>query len=109
MSSLPKYPTTLTRQQISRWLEERETALLLADGLEEAFLGVDDSDTDHPRAVYSVDRCIEILSRDMSPEDAVEYFDYNVACAYVGEQTPLFIETPFLPPLAALTRPAPGV
>ena len=27
----------------------------------------------------------------MSYEDAVEFFDYNVAGAYVGESTPIFI------------------
>ena len=28
----------------------------------------------------------------MSYEDAVEYFDFNVEQAYVGESTPMFID-----------------
>jgi hypothetical protein len=44
--------------------------------------------------VYSIEECIRILSKDMSPEEAEEYFWYNTAGAYVGEQTPLFIHTP---------------
>jgi hypothetical protein len=32
--------------------------------------------------------------KDMSAEDARDYFEFNIECAYVGEQTPLFITTP---------------
>jgi hypothetical protein len=28
--------------------------------------------------------------KDMSEEDAVEYFNFNVRCAYVGEKTPIW-------------------
>jgi hypothetical protein len=66
---------------------------LLADGFEDAFLGV--TCGIHPQeecAVYSRKACIEILMSDgTSYEDAVEYFEFNVAGAYVGERTPIFI------------------
>jgi hypothetical protein len=42
------------------------------------------------RLIYSVSKCIEILEEDMSTEDAIEHFDYNVSAAYVGEQTPIW-------------------
>jgi hypothetical protein len=83
----------MTRDEISKWLEDRDQVTLLADGLDEAFLGIDTSG-DEPRAVYSTEKCIEILAREMGREDAVEYFDFNVAGAYVGPQTPIFIQTP---------------
>lgn len=82
----------LTREKIEEWLEERELAVLLADGLDDAFLGVDLT-SDTPRAVYSIDDCIRILSEDMDAEDAEEYFWFNVAGAHVGSRTPLFIQT----------------
>lgn len=82
----------LTRKDIQEWLEERELTVLLADGLDDAFLGVDLT-SDEPRAVYSIDGCIRILSKDMSEDDAEEYFWFNVAGAHVGPQTPLFIAT----------------
>ena len=46
-------------------------------------------------AVYDRQKCIEILmERDgMSDEEAVEYFEYNVTGAWVGEYTPIFLET----------------
>jgi hypothetical protein len=44
------------------------------------------------RLVYSVSKCIEILCRDMNEEDAIEYFEYNVSGAYVGEKTPIWCD-----------------
>lgn len=83
----------MTREQIDQWLKSRDLTLLLADGLDEAFLGVEENG-ETLRAVYSIEECIRILSKDMSPEEAEDYFWFNTAGAYVGEQTPLFIHTP---------------
>lgn len=65
---------------------------LKADGFDEAIIGVDEKQM---RLIYSVEKCIEILMRDMSEEDAFEYFDFNVAGAYVGEKTPIWSEDTF--------------
>jgi len=45
------------------------------------------------RAAYDYDLCVDALieSDEMSPEEAVEYFEFNTLRAYVGENTPLFI------------------
>ncbi len=82
----------MTREKIEEWLEDRELAVLLADGLDDAFLGVDVTG-EEPRAVYSIDDCIRVLSEGMDAEDAEEYFWFNVAGAHVGPRTPLFIQT----------------
>jgi hypothetical protein len=42
------------------------------------------------RLIYSVSKCIEILSQDMSEEDALEHFYYNVSGSYVGDKTPIW-------------------
>ena len=63
--------------------------LLIADGFDDAVIGIDYSSK---RLIYSITACVQILSRDMSEEDAVEYFFYNVAGAYVGERTPIWCE-----------------
>ena len=67
---------------------------LLADGFEDALIGVGQQ-FNKTLAVYDRQRCIEILmERDgMSDEEAVEYFEYNVTGAWVGEYTPIFLET----------------
>jgi len=65
---------------------EDET-FLKADGFDEAIIGVDENTM---RLIYSVTKCIEILMRDMSAEDAMEYFSFNVSGGYVGEKTPIW-------------------
>jgi hypothetical protein len=64
--------------------------IMLADGFEDAFLGIA-TQFDNKFAVYDRAKCIEILARDMSYEDAEEYFQFNVEGAWVGEGTPAFL------------------
>ena len=68
--------------------------VLFTDGFDEALLGIGEQ-FNKSVAVYDWYKCIKILmKRDgMSLEEAVEYFDYNVTGAYVGEQTPVFLHT----------------
>lgn len=70
---------------IIEWFPEDE--ILKADGFDDAIIGIDEFSM---RLIYSVSKCIEILCRDMSEEEAVEYFDYNVKGSYVGEKTPIW-------------------
>lgn len=64
--------------------------VLLADGFEDAFLGIA-RQFNKVFAVYDRAKCIEILCRDMTWEDAEEHFQFNVEGAYVGENTPAFM------------------
>ena len=41
---------------------------------------------------YDTNKCIKILMKNMTHEEAMEYFDFNVGGAYMGEYTPAFIE-----------------
>jgi len=63
--------------------------ILKADGFDDAIIGVDYQHTE-PRLIYSVTKCLEILEKDMDSEEAMEYFQYNVSGAYVGEKTPVW-------------------
>ena len=70
--------------------------ILRADGLDEACIGWTDSwngDERNIRLVYNAGQVIKIFQKrdGMSYEDAVEFYDYNVAGAYVGKGTPVFI------------------
>jgi hypothetical protein len=35
-------------------------------------------------------KCLDILKQDMTEEDALEHFYYNVHGSYVGDQTPIW-------------------
>ena len=81
----------LIDQEIGKQLGEDET-VLLADGLESAFLGIGRQFT-HPVAIYSYKKTLKCLKgMGMTIEDAEEYFDFNIAGAFVGEQTPVFLQ-----------------
>ena len=41
--------------------------------------------------VYSVNQILKNLQQHMTKDEAIEFFDYNISEAYVGEKTPLFI------------------
>lgn len=73
-------------------LAEYDEEILCADGFDEAIVGVVHVGS-NSIALYDIEKCIEILMRDdMTYEDAVDYFYYNVLGSYVGEKTPAFAE-----------------
>lgn len=67
--------------------------VLLADGFEEAFVGI----ARHfgiPFAVYNRKKCVvSLVMQGMSYVEAEEHFQFNVESAWVGENTPAFLET----------------
>lgn len=77
---------------IKQHMGEDET-ILLADGLEAAFMGIG-RQFHYPVAIYSYKKTIKLLMRDhrMDREQAVEYFDFNIAGSFVGDQTPVFLQ-----------------
>ena len=63
---------------------------ILWDGFDDALVGVGERCGMAPVAIYDRAKCIEVLlSQDLSPEDAEEYFTYNVEGCYAGELTPI--------------------
>lgn len=68
-------------------IDDSDEEVLSADGFDDAIIGID---LNEYRLIYSVSKCIKILCEDMSYEDAVEYFEFNVSGAYVGEHTPIW-------------------
>jgi len=71
-----------------------DEGFLKADGFDDAIIGIDSKGD---KLVYSVSKCLDILMKDneMDFEDAYEYFYYNVEGAYVGEQTPIWVNDTF--------------
>jgi len=86
---------------IERLAAETDGEGILYDNLEEALIGICRRFNQPPVAMYSYDKCIEILMRDsegeegLSEEDryfqAVEHFEFNTLGAWVGEYTPAFL------------------
>ncbi len=60
-------------------------------GLDEAIIGTVQMWGKPKVVAYDKEKIIKILMRDMSLEDALEHFDFNIASAYVGKETPVFV------------------
>ena len=73
-------------------LEKIDPELLYADGFDDCILGMTFRDST-PVVLYSSSRIIQSLSKDMPEEEAIEYFEFNINGAYVGERTPMYVET----------------
>ena len=74
-----------------------EELLLLGEGDERdrfdpAIIGIAHRFGMQPIVAYDYRKVIEVFAEDMEYEEAVEYFDFNVIGAWVGEGTPIFIE-----------------
>ena len=80
----------MTPQEIEEELSCINEQALLADGFHEALLGIDVVDY---IAVYDYEKCIDILiGQGMEEDDAIEYMDFNVLGAKMGEYTPRYVK-----------------
>lgn len=84
--------TELELDSIVKDMIASDEKVMMATGLEDAFIGIGRQFSNPPFAIYDREKCIDILMEDMSNEEAEEYFEYNVQGAYVGESTPVFVE-----------------
>ena len=80
-----------TRERIADSIEH---ALFLdpAD-YDEAIIGIANCFGTPPVVAYDRTMVIDILARDMSREDAEEFFEFNIIGARINENTPVFIDT----------------
>ena len=65
----------------------------MADGFDDAIIGMECSG-DVPRVVYNIQLMVHVLcERDgMTEDDAIDFINYNVVGAYVGEGTPIYVD-----------------
>ena len=80
------------RDHIVDTFGEEAEGIMFVDGFDSAIVGIGKTFMGMPCAVYDTDKIIRILMGDgMDNEEAYEYFEFNIAGSYVGEQTPIFM------------------
>jgi hypothetical protein len=87
-----------TRDKIQSYLENADAdARLLEPAIyDDAILGIAERAGGLCVVAYDRQRCIEInMAMGMDRDEAEEYFEANTACAWVGDGTPVFIDTRF--------------
>jgi hypothetical protein len=72
-----------------------DETFLKADGFDEAVIGVE---IPSMRLIYSVKKVIETLitEDEMSLEDAMEHYEFNIRGSYIGELTPIWCDDMYL-------------
>ncbi len=93
---MPRAKHTWAYRTIRDWIDGCEDALLVADGLDSAIIGVTAYQPGRPQAVvYDYERCVaHFIAQGMTDEDAREWMEFNVVGAWHGEQTPIYLITP---------------
>jgi len=95
------------REQIAEYNEEA----IMFDDLDDAIIGMGQQHGSQTVVIYDRQKCIEIFYhnfvKDQEEEaerkliddelaeawiEAIEWFEHNVECAYVGKNTPIFVE-----------------
>ena len=73
--------------------------MLIAGGLDAAIIGVGARCGQPDIVAYNVEKVLEILvARDgMTYEEALEFYELNIAGAWVGDQTPLWVRVGEMP------------
>lgn len=79
----------LSKEEIAEWNPEA----LLCDGFDEAIIGMAERINLGPVVAYDVEKMLDILvKRDgMTYEEAVEYFEFNIRGAWMGDFTPIYV------------------
>jgi hypothetical protein len=60
---------------------------------DEAIIGLAERAGGLVAVAYDRDKVVEILCRDMPEQEAEEFYGFNIADAWIGEATPVFIDT----------------
>ena len=90
----------MDRKEMNEILADYGTALTV-DDYDDCIIGIAERCTKDPLVVYDREKMIEKLAKQFDEDkdfetedahtDAVEYFEFNIAGAWMGEGTPLFL------------------
>ena len=77
---------------VDEYFEEMGMSVIKADGFDDCILGWAECAGKEISLVYNRDKVLETLCKDhnMDISDAAEYYEYNIAGAYVGPGSPIF-------------------
>ena len=84
-------------EEIKEHLAEINEEAIIYDNLDEALVGIGHRFGMDGIAIYDMDKVFKCLEKELGPDvtgdEVIEYFDYNVIGTWAGEHTPMFIET----------------
>lgn len=102
----------MTRAEVEEIIVESNPDALFLDGFDDAIIGVSERPNLGPLVNYSQEKIIEILTKEMEADEdlinqydgdvemakysmAIEYYEYNIKFAWLGEGTPIITMNTF--------------
>jgi len=81
------------RELAERGCQELSPGALFMDGLDDAILGIGNQYSKPPVVVYDEGRILNVLmdEQGMSHDEAWEWYSFNIAGAWIGENTPIIM------------------
>jgi len=77
-----------------RIIDEIESAIFLEPNIfDEAIIGIAYRFGMEPVVTYDRTIVIDILAREMTREEAEEFFEFNTIGSWMGDLTPIFVDT----------------
>lgn len=74
------------------WLDEYEIeGAIILEGFDDCIIGITEEFGLGPRILYSKENIINKLSKEMTEDEAFEYYEFNILGGYFGEQNPIFL------------------
>jgi hypothetical protein len=73
------------------YINENAEGAIVLDGFNDAIIGIVEEFGNGPRVLYSKQKIIDILCKDMESDDAEEYYNFNILGLYAGEQNAIFL------------------
>jgi len=77
------------------WIDETFEVIIYPSGFEDCIVGVGERFGGPPMAVLDVEKMLKKMeSEGMTREEAIEYFEFNILGAHVGEENPVYLHIP---------------
>lgn len=87
--------TRSSTDRILEWIDETFEVVVYPEGFEDCIVGVAEKFGGPPIAVMDLEKMLAKLEKGkMTREEAIEYFEFNILGAYIGDQTPVYMHVP---------------
>lgn len=81
--------------KVLAWIDETFEVIIYPSGFEDCIVGVGERFGGPPVAVLDVEKMFKKMEKDgMTREEAIEYFEFNILGAHVGEENPVYLHIP---------------
>ena len=81
--------------KVLEWIDETFEVIIYPSGFADCIVGVGERFGGPPVAVLDVEKMLKKMEKDgMTREEAIEYFDFNILGAHVGEENPVYLHVP---------------